>query len=390
LVTVVLVSGWFAWLGYRTSPLLLHGDWGFFESGARSLVRYHGQSLYRASSLHLYANNPELQIGPPALLLVAAAESLATRTIEELFTGIIAALGVVSLLSAGHASRRYAKRTGGRTGWNVRLLGAGVLTIAIWSYQSAEWMHLDDALALTLVALAALLIEADQPWWAVAGLLGTAAAAKPWAVIFVALLIALRRTEISKALLVYIAAAAIWWLPFIVAAPNTIAALGQFPVFPSSGSVVYLLGAHGQIHGWLRPAQFVLGIAAGCAVGRERDWVRVPLAALAVRVVTDPYTFSYYGLGPLLFAYVYDAANVPSRRFPLATAVTAAVEFGLPWLHTPGALMGVARLAWGLGILFLVFRKTDALGRIRQHLGRQRGLGVGDSQLVGADAGHSQ
>jgi hypothetical protein len=389
LVALVLVSGLFGWLGFR-SPLLLHGDWGFFESGARSLVHYRGQSLYAASPLHLYADNPQLQIGPPALLLVASAESLATRTIEELFAGLIAALGVVALVCAGYAGRRYSNRTGRPAGANGLLMCAGLLTMAIWSYEGSKWMHLDDALALTLVAIAVLLIEAEQPWWAVAGLLGTAAAAKPWAVIFIALLVALRRTEISKAILVYIAAAAIWWLPFVVAAPNTISALGQFPVFPSSGSVVYLLGAHGQIHGWLRPMQFMLGIAVGCAVGRERNWVSIPLAALAVRVLTDPYTFSYYGLGPLLFAYAYDVASVTSRRLPVATAVTAAVEFGLPWLHPPGALMGAARLAWGLGILFLVFRDNNTLGRIRQHLGRQRGLGVGNAQLVSTHIGHRE
>lgn len=369
------VATLFAW--QAASPHhLLRGDWGFFLLGARTLVHYHGSSFYGGGRLSVYANNPDLQIGPPALWSVAAAQGLSVRVAENLFAALIAALGVVAVMAGEYGARRHARHEKPAAGITLPIAAAGVVTTSIWAYEGARWMHLDDALALAFVAIAIAMIHRERLWWLVSILLGSAAASKPWALIFVPVLLVLPRDRISKSVLLMIATAAAWWLPFIVAAPDTISALGQFQIIPTTGSVIHLLGAHRAVGGWLRPTQFVLGIAIGAVACRRHGLTSAPLAALAVRVMTDPYSFSYYGLGPLLFAYVFDCGSSIGRRIPLVTATTALVEFGLPWLGVSPTVAAVAKLAWALVMLLVIFVGRGSLRSVGEHLRSERGLGV--------------
>jgi hypothetical protein len=65
----------------------------------------------------------------------------------------------------------------------------------------------------------------------------------------------------------------------------------------------------------------------------------VPLLGLLFRVVTDPQTFPYYDLGPLVGAFAWDLSR--KRPVPMLTMAVAVVEFGglravpygMPWIR---------------------------------------------------------
>jgi hypothetical protein len=322
------------------------------------LVHYQHQSIYSDPRLHLYVDNVDLQIGPPPLWLLAAFEWLPFRTIYVLFTYVLAGLGLIAIGFTTATGRRAAWRVlDGRR--QVALGVAAVVTGGIWGYQAVAWKHLDDALALALAAIAAYLISARRAWWLAAILLGTAVAAKPWVIVLAPLLLGIERKDRVRAVFVTIIAAVFWWAPFLISAPGTAQALGHFPVLVAPGSVLHLIGLRGNVAGWLRPVQFTLGIAVGTYVGVRRHWTAAPLAALATRVMTDPYAYGYYGLGPLVFALLIDAAGGGYRRLPTYTAATAIIEFGLPACGLHGDLLGATKLIWSVGVLVCLLRSPS-------------------------------
>jgi hypothetical protein len=131
--------------------------------------------------------------------------------------------------------------------------------------------------------------------------------------------------------------------------------------------VLWLIGIHGQVQHWLRPVQFIGGIAIGVMVARRggrHAWFGAPLAALAFRVLTDPFVWGNYGMGPVLFAVLWDATR-PGRwtRWPVYSVATLLVEGLLPWLSIApgfrslpgwGTTSSVAKLVWGLGVIAAV------------------------------------
>jgi hypothetical protein len=172
--------------------------------------------------------------------------------------------------------------------------------------------------------------------------------------ILVPVIIGLPRIDRPKATLAMLATFGFWWLPFMLAAPNTSSALGHYLVVPHPASVLYLFGVRGPVQSWLRPTQFILGIGVGCLVATRRSWTSAPLAALAARVLTDPFSYAYYGLGPMLFAFVYDLTDGPSKRFPVVTSITVLIEFVLPPLQPGSTVIAVLKLVWGLGVIALI------------------------------------
>jgi len=338
---VALCGGW----GYALT-VHAHTDWVFFEVGAREIVHYQGQSIYADPALHVYVANPDLQIGPPALLSVAAFEWLPFRVTYVMFAALMAASAPIALMFAYRAANVLRVRTSK----TLILLLAALPVMAIWSFQATAWKHLDDVMALTLAAAATFAIARRRPWWLVGLLLGTAVAAKPWAIILAPMLLGIARQHRAKATLATIATAGAWWLPFVVAAPDTISALGHFPVFAMPGSVLSVVGMHGHVERWLRPVQFLLGVSIGLLAAR-REWVSAPLAALAVRVLTDPYSYGYYDMGPLLFAFMYDATGAGWRGLPTYTGLTTLLVFLPPAVGMHGLILGVLKLVWGVVVL---------------------------------------
>lgn len=346
------------------------GEWYFFLAGAEGLT--HGTPGFGAPALHLYVNNPNLQIGPPPLELVAVIQHYTTPTQVEVILATVMALVAVVLV-------RLFERIGlamGADGQRVRsmaLLG-GLVVVGLWVDQSAQWRHLDDVMALSATAFAVSVILRVRAglsgrlaaWWLAPLLLGLAAASKPWALVFAPLLLGLPRPKWVRAAGILIISAAIWWAPFVIAAPDTITALGRQRLYPAPGSVPYLFGLRGDTSHWLRSAQFALGLAAAFAIGLRRSWLAVPVVALAVRVATDPFVWPYYGMGYLLLALAVDLWRRQSRRgsIPWACVVTAVVFYALPAL-TPVTVAALGRLAWGVAAVVLALCMTPDGQEIR-------------------------
>jgi hypothetical protein len=313
------------------------------------LVHYHGNPLYGGGALHVYVNNPQLQVGPPALWPIAAVEWLPVRAEEALFVVVMAILGLGAVAAVMATGRIVRGISASAVSWP--LVVAAAIVAGIWGYDCGTWRHLDDSAALLAFAAAGMVIARGGRWWVVGLLLGTAAATKPWAIILVPIVLAMPRRDVARTILVTIATAAFWWAPFMIAAPGTNSALGHYIVVARPGSVLHLIGISGQVQGWLRPTQFVLGSAVGCVVVLRRHWTAAPLAALVIRVLTDPYNYAYYGLGPMLAALLYDCANERRRDFPVFTAATVLVEFVLPPLGLGNTAMSAIKLIWGVGVL---------------------------------------
>jgi hypothetical protein len=371
---LALGVGWAADVLHRQG--IAWTDWLNFEIAARTFIHFQHKAVYAGNPFGLYARDPILQIGPPAWLPVAAFQWLNPWHVNIGFVMAMVGLGVIAVASvetvSGGAGADMSRRRHG-----LMLLVAAAVTVD-WSYNVARWHHLDDALALSLTALACPLIQRRRSWWLLGLLLGTAVAAKPWAIILTPVLMGLPRELRSKTVLATIAVAGAWWAPFVVGATGTLHALGTYPIPVRPGSVWWLLGVHGEVQRWLRPLQFAGGIAIGVYVARRspRGWLAAPLAALAFRVLTDPFMWSYYGMGPVLFAFMWDMTR-PGRwtRFPVYSFSTLVVDGLLPWLPlavAPGAvsawLLTVewSKLAWGLGVLAAVAAEVRWSQRTRE------------------------
>ena len=194
-----------------------------------------------------------------------------------------------------------------------------------------------------------------KAWWLTAALLGFAAASKPWAILAAPLLLGLPRHRRAPAVVVLLASAGVWWLPFVLADPATVSSLGGLHVVPDLGSVPHLLGLRGDASRWLRPVQFGGGIVAGIIAAQRRSYLAVPMVAVAWRVASNPSDFSYYGLGPLLVALGIDLVIRRPRTIAPCTLGTTFVFFALP-LFAPASLCAAARLVWCVALVAAVVR----------------------------------
>lgn len=350
-------AAWFAPAYARTAGKFT--DWMFFQAGALSIDNY---SRHLSGGLHVYVVDPAVQIGPTILLPLAGLLRLLPASTVALLAALVmagSALPVVRLvelaaLRTGRDRQRVA---------TVTLL-AGAVLVAAWANAAGLWRHLDDAVALVCVALAAYALRKPGRGLLPAACLGLAAATKPWAVVYAPLLLALPRHLRARAALWLLASAAVWWLPFVLADPHTISALGGYHVIPQPGSVLYLFGLHADPAGWLRVVQLSAGACAAAWAVRNGDLALGLLAAVAVRVAFDPFAWSYYGLAPLLAALLLDA----ERRWATWTAMTATVFYLLPDTAS-ASVAATSRLIWVVSALSFVVAPKKLFRALKpQHL----------------------
>jgi hypothetical protein len=316
-------------------------DWLVFEFGARTLIHYNS---HYGGALHLYANYPFVQIGPPALLAVAAVQWLPHNPAGVGVAAVMALAGVGSLRCVESTALALLPAESRRS-IQTRVLCAGALAMPLWSYECAQWRHVDDVMAVCFVIVAASLVARQRSWWLAGMLVGLGVAAKPWALILAPVLLGLSRSNRSRATLVALATATACWAPFVIGGPGTIKALGGLRLNLSAASSLHTLGVHlGTAPNWVRPVQMVGGFALMVVVARRGHWVAVPFAGLAFRVVSDPQTWLYYGLGPLMAAVLWDSLH--ERRWPVWTIATVGIEYAVPWV-LPGSV-GLLRLAWAV------------------------------------------
>jgi hypothetical protein len=339
-----------AWAWAQSAPSGL--SWHFFVDGS--------QFLFHGSGLNLYAQHPELQIGPLAFvaahLLAPLKGDLARVVAQVLMTaaGPLMVAWIAPLLEGPRRSLRL---------W----LGVFALMPA-WTVLSVRWSHLDDALALVLTIAAVRAVAANRAMLAGLALAG-AVAAKPWALGFIPLLLVLERGRLYAAATA-LAGMVVAWAPFLLANPATLATLRPpVGVAPSSG--LHALGYHGTVvPGWDRVAQLILEPAAAMLPLLRGRWPGVLLVAIAIRLALDPKDNAYYIGGAALAAVVFDLL-VTRWTVPWMTLATVglwwqpfvndyehrfATSTGLArwWFDHPD-LIGSIHLGWSLAVIAVVF-----------------------------------
>jgi hypothetical protein len=197
----------------------------------------------------------------------------------------------------------------------TRILLPGLLFIPVWEELAGRAGHLDDVLALTF-AVAALLAVQRQHAVAAGVLLAFAADAKPWALAFVVLLLVLPAHRRFRALTAWAAAVAMAWLPFLIADPRSVIA-ASYRIQNAAGSALRALGVTDpSTPVWCRPAQLILGASAAYLLWRRGRAAAIILAVIAVRLLLDPATWSYYTAGLLVGTLIVDVCRT-RQRWPI-------------------------------------------------------------------------
>ena len=312
------------------------GDWDEFVGA--------GRAMFGSAGLHVYEQFHEVQTGPLSLFL-AWLFSYTPRDGFVLAAIVCAALGLISVRVHELTSRPSPSDTR----FELLVLLGGCLTAFTWA-KLGGYGHLDDALTLTAAVVALYQIRAGRPM-AAAVAIGIAVACKPWGVIFLPLTLATRPRDL-RAPIVAGAVAAAAWLPFIIGAPNSLKALRP-TVNVASDSVLALFGVTtDSMPDWMRVAQLLACLAVAIVLALKHRPESIIAAAIAVRIGTDPATWSYYTPGLVIGVLVWDLLD--RRKFPWATL---AVVLGLAptWLVSSDTARGVLRLGVAVGVVVWAF-----------------------------------
>jgi hypothetical protein len=346
-----------------------HGgvSWHFFTEGGDAFLDA-GQP---GGGLHVYATHPQLQMGP--LAFYAAALLIAAGPVYGLFAAQLT-MALTGLLVFTRACRlgdevrpRWADADAGR-----RLLLAGAAFVPVWMNLAVRYVHVDDVLALLFATLAVDAVLHRRG--VLAGVLvGLSVDAKPWAVPFIILLLALPASTRRPPLLAAAATVLTGWLPFLLADPRTLTA-AHFTITNSMESTLRTLGVGAPVTPWWdRPTQAVLGLALAAVAVRRGRWAAVVLLSTGARVILDPGTYTYYAAGLVVGALLWDQIGT-RRALPMWTWTTAAVVFASEWLPVQPQVHGLVRLAFFLAcIAFLVVHPGRARTLLRigpRHAGR--------------------
>jgi hypothetical protein len=308
------------------------GDWDKFVDAARS--------MFASSGLHVYEQHHDVQTGPLSLSL-AWLFAHTPRDGFVLAAIVSAALGLICVrlleLSADSSPRNVDA--------DLMVLVAGCAVAFTWS-KLGGYGHLDDAITLTSAVIALVTVRAGRS--VVAGLAtGIGIAAKPWGIIFLPITLAARRRDV-RGFLVTCAVAAAAWLPFIVAAPDSLKSLRP-AVNVAPDSVLALFGVTtASMPDWLRVAQLLACLAVAALLAWQRRPDLIVAAAVATRLAIDPATWSYYTPGLVVGVLVFDLQA--RRRLPWA-ALAVAVMLAPTWLVPSDDARAVLRLAITVGVV---------------------------------------
>jgi Glycosyltransferase family 87 len=308
-----------------------------------------GQAMLGSAGLHVYVVHRDVQTGP-LTLLVAWLFAHTPRDGFVLAAVVSAALGILSVRLYELTVRRPREDTH----FQLLVLAGGCLAVFSWA-KLGGYGHLDDAITLTCAVVALNRVRAGKPLSA--GLwIGIAIAAKPWGVIFLPITLATRSRDLRAPVIAGIVAA-IAWLPFIVGAPDSLRALRP-TVNVAPDSVLAVFGVTSDsMPDWLRVAQLIacLGVAGALALRHRPE--SVIAAAIALRVATDPATWSYYTPGLVIGVLVWDLLG--RRRFPWLTLVVL-VGLAPTWLVPSDTARGLMRLAVTAAVVVFAFVRAQA------------------------------
>ncbi|MGW7004892.1 hypothetical protein ACWGCW_19290 [Streptomyces sp. NPDC054933] len=313
-------------------------SWHYFANG--STLLFNGSGASPAGGLHLYANYPNLQIGPLAFLCAWVLGNIG---------GVVAAQ--LAMMSAGLLGLRLIEQTALARQPDLRsrpqalrmtVAAAGAVFLIVWASLAVHYSHLDDVLALLFAALAIRAVLADVP--ALAGLsLGLAVDAKPWGLVFLPLALAVARDRRRHVAFYAVAVVLLAWLPFVVADPATLGAT-QYHIVNEPSSALRALGVStAGTPSWDRPAQLVLGCVLGAAAILRGRWVAVPLLGIGARLLLDPGVYDYYSAGFLLGTLCWEALGL-RRPVPVWSLVSFGALYLAPRLTNDAQVLGDLRL----------------------------------------------
>jgi hypothetical protein len=332
-----------------------HGgvSWHFFAEGGHAVLDLGSPG----GGLHVYAGHPELQMGPLAFLASALLLGVGPGQALIVAQVMLALAGLLVLAQACRLGEEVRGSDGLGAGW--RLLLAGAAFIPVWMNLAVRYVHVDDALALVFVTLAVRAVLHRQGVFA-GILIGMSVDAKPWALPFLGLLLALPAGTRLRPLAAAAGTVLAGWLPFLLADPSTILA-AHFTIPNSVESTLRTLGISDPVTPWWdRPAQAMLGLALAAGTVRRGRWPAVVLLCTGARVVLDPGTYTYYVAGLVVGALLWDQLGA-RRTLPVWTWACAGSVFAGEWLPLQPQVHGYVRLVFFvLCVDFLVLRPPSA------------------------------
>ncbi|MEY2416506.1 MAG: hypothetical protein QOH53_1840 [Ilumatobacteraceae bacterium] len=317
------------------------GDWNDFVSAGRLMLG--------SAGLHVYELRHDVQTGPLSLLL-ARVFALTPRNGFLLCTIVSSGLGIVAIRL--HELTARPRRPS--TEYELLVLIGGCLAAFTWA-KLGGYGHLDDAITLTCGVVALYGVRAGRSLSA--GLaIGVAIATKPWGVIFLPLTLAPRPLRWRSPLAAG-GVAAVAWLPFIIGARNSLKALRP-AVKVAPDSVLDLVGVTDRsLPDWMRVAQLAACLAVGAILVMRNRPESVIAAAVAVRIATDPGTWSYYTPGLVIGVLIWDLLD--RRRFPWAT-LAAVLGLAPTWLVPSEVVRATLRAAVAVAVVVLAMQRPPA------------------------------
>ncbi|WP_308013776.1 hypothetical protein [Streptantibioticus parmotrematis] len=322
-----------------------HGgvSWHYLKQGEQLLFGQVG-----GGGLALYANHPELQIGPVSFLTAGLFAPFPAGVGERLAEATMSGLGMYMLVLIGRAAADHYLGTGvNHKRLQQRVLIAGLAFIPMWVEVSVRFAHLDDVMALFFTTLAVRALVRGRTV-AVGVFLALAVDSKPWAVAFLPLLLALPRPNWLRAGAWVVGLVAVAWLPFYLTHINTVAA-AHFTIPNQPASSLRWFGANDPVTPWWdRPAQMALGLGLGALAVHRGRWPAVVLLAADARIVLDPSVYTYYNASVLLGTLIWDAIG-QRRLVPWVSWIALISLYGSALIVPSDSTRGLIRLAFAVG-----------------------------------------
>lgn len=319
-------------------------SWRFFRTA--------GQLVLGGDLLHTYVTHPNLQFGPLAFLVSAPLALLPSTAEEVVSAAVMIVLGVLTLFFV----RRSFPPLGARSSaawWAAAAIGA-----LAWAELAMRYGHLDDALALTLVAAAVFALR-KQRYAVSAVLLALSVDAKPWTVPLVALLLLADRRRWFPLIALWAGVVAAFWAPFIMESLHSLNAVRfSIPIAPASPLRLLNLDETSTPL-WCRPVQMGVGLLLAILAIRRRSIAVAVLSVFAVRLLFDPGVWGYYDIEVVLGAILCDLSLLRGR-IPMFTIVAVAFVYApsyvltdFPQVHVWVSVVGLMSLVvMAFGILF--------------------------------------
>ena len=322
-------------------------SWHFFAEAASLLIGQHPAGDVHAGGLHLYANYPQLQFGPLTVLV-----TVLLLPFSESGWFLVTWFMTLSGLFALYLIERTVRAVRPDVDPNglpaaITMLVGGTSFLISWELLAVHFGHLDDVLALLLLAAAMAAAVERSP--ILAGVcVGLATDAKPWALACAALLLAPARERPARELWPGIAVAGlvicVAWLPFVLGDPRTLSAAASFVIPNSPASALRALGVTSAgTPSWDRVAQLGIGCLLGAIAVLRRRFAAVLALGIGARIALDPSVYSYYTAGLALGLLLWDLVGYgkPAPRLSLLCLIGLTIA---PVLVRDNQLLGELRL----------------------------------------------